>query len=165
MITISESSTPEVIITQSTDVLLETVVAPASVIETAADSVVIVAETATTEVVTTSDPGDTIVEVEEVPVVIETPAEQGPQGVIGLTGPPGPAAASYPGKTLNYTAGVLTDVYLYSDAAKTTLVEHRVLIRVAGVLTSIEFYDGTATLVKTRTLTYTTGLLTGVVDA
>ncbi len=162
MITISESSTPEVIISQSTDVLLETVVAPASVIETAADSVVIVAETATTEVVTTSDPGDTIVEVEEVPVVIETPAEQGPRGPAG---PTGPATAEYPGKTLGYTAGVLTDVYLYSDAAKTTLVERRVLIRVAGVLTSIEFYDGTATLVKTRTLTYTTGLLTGVVDA
>lgn len=60
--------------------------------------------------------------------------------------------------------GVVTEVLLYSDAAKTTLVERRVLNRVAGVLTTIQFYDGVGTLTKTRTLTYTSGLVTSVVD-
>lgn len=88
----------------------------------------------------------------------------GATGATGPTGPTGPPPPSYPGKTITVAGGVVTDVYLYSDAAKTILAEHRVLNRTADVLTTIQFYNGAATLVKTRTLTYTSGLVTGVVD-
>lgn len=159
MITISESSTPEVIIAQSTDVLLETVVAPGSVIATAADAVDIITETVTTEIVTTADPGDTITGTEEVGFVVETPAAQGPMGPRGPSG-----GAAYPGKTLISSGGLLTEVRFYSDAAKTTLAERRVLAYDGGVLSIIQFFDGAGALTKTRILTYSGGVLVSVVD-
>lgn len=147
------------VVTETSDGTIEIQDGDPTILVTTSDDTV-VSETPTAEVITSAEI-ETVYAVEPVVTLIEA-AEQGPRGPAG---PTGPATAEYPGKTLGYTVGVLTDVYLYSDVAKTDLVEHRVLIRVAGVLTSIEFYDGTATLVKTRTLTYTTGLLTGVVDA
>lgn len=72
---------------------------------------------------------------------------------------------NYPGKTLVWAAGILTEVLLYLDAAKTQLAEHRVLNRTTGVLTSINFFDGAGTPVKTRTLSYSSGVLTSVTEA
>lgn len=160
MITLTESSTPEVIIDQSTDVLLETVVAAGSVIATAADAVDIITETVTTEIVTTATPADTIVGTEEVGFVVETPAAQGPMGPMGPSG-----GAAYPGKDLTYTGNQLTEVRFYLDAAKTILAERRVLSYAGSVLSTIQFFDGAGALTKTRTLTYSGGVLVSAVDA
>lgn len=81
MITISESSTPEIIILPTNDVLVETVVVGA-VIETSATAVAIITETTNIEILTTIDPGDVIV-VEEDGFVIEVPCGQGPMGPAG----------------------------------------------------------------------------------
>ncbi len=86
MITLTETSTPEVIVEQGMDVLLETVVAAGFVIATAAETVDIITETVATEIVTTTDPGDTITGTEEVGFVILSAAEQGPQGPPGTGG-------------------------------------------------------------------------------
>ncbi len=82
---------------------------------------------------------------------------------LGLQGPPG--APTYPGKTLIWASGILTEVLLYLDAAKTQLAEHRILNRTSGILTSINFFDGDGAATKTRTLGYTSGALTSVTEA
>lgn len=81
-------------------------------------------------------------------------------------GPPGPSGSGveYPGKTLTYTGSLLTEVRSYLDAAKTTLAERRVLAYVGSVLSTVQFFDGVGTLIKTRTLTYSGSNLVGVVD-
>lgn len=87
---------------------------------------------------------------------------------IAQQGPPGPrgdAASTYPGKTLVWAQGVLSEVLLYLDEAKTQLAERRVLTYTGGVLASIAFYDEDGTLTKTRTLGYSSGVLTGVTEA
>lgn len=67
-------------------------------------------------------------------------------------------------KTLVYTGGVLAEVLSYSDAAKIMLTERRVLNYVGGVLTTVSFHDGVGALIKTRTLTYASGALSGYID-
>lgn len=75
------------------------------------------------------------------------------------------AGSIYLGKTLTWAQGLLTEVLLYLDAAKTQLAERRVLNRTGGTLTSIDFFDGAGTLTKTRTLGYSSGVLTSVTEA
>ena len=76
-----------------------------------------------------------------------------------------PSAVGYPGKTLVWDQGNLSEVLFYSDAGKTQLAERRTLNRTSGVLTSIAIYDGSGTLIKTRTLGYSSGVLTSVTEA
>jgi hypothetical protein len=82
----------------------------------------------------------------------------------GPAGPSGDAGADAAGKTLVYTGDKLTEVLSYSDAAKTTLVERRVLNYTGNTLTVIQFYDGAGSLTKTRTLTYALGVVSGYTD-
>lgn len=77
----------------------------------------------------------------------------------------GGAAPVYLGKTLVWDQGVLSEVLFYLDAAKTQLAERRVLHRSGGLLTSIAFLDGGGDLTKTRTLSYSSGVLTSVTEA
>ncbi len=69
-----------------------------------------------------------------------------------------------PSRDLTYTDGLVTEIHIYSDVGKTILAEHRVLTYVDGKVSTIEFYDSFSALFKTRTLTYTDGLVTSVVD-
>ena len=108
-----------------------------------------------------------IAEVVQVDEVLEV-AQQGPigpPGPAGATGPAGEAATNYPGKTLIWSQGKLAEVRLYSDAAKTQLSERRVMAYTGDALTSISFYDGDGALTKTRTMGYSSGVLTGVTEA
>ena len=88
-------------------------------------------------------------------------ATQGPPGV---QGPPG-SGTSYPSRTLVYTGPLITEVLSYSDAGKTQLAQRKVLSYSGAQMQSIQFFDGVGTLVKTRTLTYNSGALTGYSDA
>lgn len=83
MTTLSESCTPEVIITPSDDVLIETVEV-GSVVETSADTVEIVTETVSVEILETDD-GETILTTETVTDIL-TEGMQGPAGPPGLNG-------------------------------------------------------------------------------
>ena len=138
----------EVLEVESAPELLEVLVRSSELLTVAADPELLTVETISYEVL----------QLDEVHELLEI-AEQGPPG------PPGPTAASYPGKTLVYSQGVLTEVRLYSDAAKTQLAERRVLTYTGDVLTSIAFYDVNGTLTKTRTLGYSSGVLTSVTEA
>jgi hypothetical protein len=129
----------------------------ALVIETTSSGPDILAETFTTDIVVDLQ-AQQLVATEIDTNLVET-AEQGPPG------PRGSAAASYPGKTLVWATGVLQEVLLYLDAAKTQLAERRVLNRTGSVLESIQYFSGAGTLTSTRTLTYTTGVLTGVTES
>jgi len=84
-----------------------------------------------------------------------------------LMAPPGAPSTPtrYLGKTLVWAQGVLSEVLLYLDAAKTQLAERRILNRTGQTLTSIVFRDGDDTITKTRTLGYTSGVLTSVTEA
>lgn len=88
---------------------------------------------------------------------------QGPRGPVGPQGPG--AAPNYLGRTLNYTSEILTEVLLYLDAEKTDLGERRVLQYTGEELTSIQYFNGVGTLLFTRLLIYTNGVLTGVTDS
>jgi hypothetical protein len=165
-----ELSVPEVLVAQTVGT---TVVhgADTTVIDTAAVVTVIEAETET--VVTESVP-DTTVIIDAAPVEVITDVQTYTLVVLepdvqlietAEQGPPGPRAGSYPGKTLVWAQGNLSEVLLYDDAAKTQLAERRILNRTGGTLTSIDFFDGDGALVKTRTLGYSSGVLTSVMEA
>lgn len=170
MTEVVESSVPEVLVAQTVGT---TVVhgADTTVIDTAAVVTVIEAETET--VVTESVP-DTTVIIDAAPVEVITDVQTYTLVVLepdvqlietAEQGPPGPMAGSYPGKTLVWAQGVLSEVLLYLDAAKTQLAERRVLNRTGSTLTSIDFFDGAGAPTKTRTLGYSSGVLTSVMEA
>lgn len=69
---------------------------------------------------------------------------------------------SHKGKTLVYTAGVLTSLLLYKDAAKTLLDRTISLIYTSGILTSLEYRDSENVLILTKTLSYDAGKLVGI---
>jgi hypothetical protein len=71
----------------------------------------------------------------------------------------------YLGKTLTYNGNVLSSISFYSDAAKTQLYKTLTFIRSSGVLTSIELRNSSNTLIATKTLQYTSNVLTGVVTS
>lgn len=146
---VADVSTVEVVESVSTvtaegsDIVVVTADATASVIDVSGETTVI------------TDTASDVVYGAETEIQILEVAEQGPAG---------PAGAEYPGKTLTYTGSLLTEVRSYLDAAKTTLAERRVLAYVGSVLSTIQFFNGSGALQKTRTLTYSGGVLVGVVD-
>lgn len=156
MIEIFESTTPEVL----TEAVTTTVVDAQpviAVVETTVAGPDLLTETFKTDVVVDQQ-ADAVVATEVDTYVLET-AEQGPPG------PAGGVTPSYPGKTLVWASGVLSEVLLYLDAAKTSLAERRVLNRSGGVLTSIQYFSGAGALTATRNLSYTSGQLTGVTQS
>ena len=128
------------------------------IVEPSASDTAILAETTVTETLTESLI-ETLYAIEPETFLLDV----GAQGPAGPQGPSG-TSVSYPGKTLTYTGDKLTEVFSYSDAGKTTLVERRVLGYTGNTLTTIQFYDGTGALTKTRTLTYSSGVLSGYTD-
>ena len=74
----------------------------------------------------------------------------------------GVADKTYPAKRFAYTAGEISEIRLYSDAAATQLAERRVIARVNGQVTSIGYFDAADALLHTRTFAYVDGALTGV---
>ena len=152
----------------SYEVVVDTETSSELVIDTQTSQEVLVDRDATHEVLVDYDATYEVVEVDTTHAEVLELAQQGPAGPAGATGPAGPAgeaASTYPGKTLVWAQGKLTEVLLYSDAAKTQLVERRVMTYTGDVLTSIAFYDGDGTLTKTRTLGYGSGVLTGVTES
>lgn len=138
-----------------------TIGSPAPVVVTelmGAGSTVTIGSPAPVVVTELSGVGSTITIDPPAPVVVTELSEF-------MRGPPGPAAASYPGKTMVWNQGVLSEVRLYDDAEQTQLAERRVLTYTGDVLTSIAFYSGDGTLTKTRTLGYSSGVLTSVTEA
>lgn len=129
------------------------------VIDTQTSQELLVDSDATYETVVDHDATYEVVEVDTDHVEVLEVLRQGPPG------PPGDAAASCPGKTLVWAGGKLQEVRLYSDEAKTQLVERRAMTYTGDVLTSIAFYAADDTLTKTRTLSYSSGVLTGVTEA
>ena len=93
------------------------------------------------------------------------PGERGSVGAVSVASAPSDASSNFHGKTLVWAQGVLSEVLLYLDAAKTQLAERRVLNRTGSTLTSIDFFDGAGAPTKTRTLSYSSGALTGVTEA
>lgn len=142
----------------SYEVVVDTETSSDLVIDTQTSQELLVDHDATYETLTDYDATYEVVETDTGHAEILEIAQQGPPG------PPGGAAASHPGKTLVRALGKLTEVLLYSDAAKTQLAERRVLTYTGDVLTSIAFYDGNGTLTKTRTLGYSSGVLTSVTE-
>jgi hypothetical protein len=151
-IEVIQSTVPEVLLGDATQTVL---VADVAVETITVDGDEILTETFSVE--TVIDSVVSTVYVPEIETQIIETSEQGPAG------PPGNGIA-YPGRTLNYTGSSLTEVLLYTDAAKTVLAERRVLNYTGNVLTSLSFYDGAGALTKTRTLTYSGGVLTSVID-
>lgn len=103
-------------------------------------------------------------------VIVQPPAQtttifqvgQGPAGPIGPAG----EGVGVPilGKSLTLVSGALTEVRLYSDAAKTTLVSLRKLYYSGtGLLSWVEYFDSDEVLVSTQTLQYVDGALVGTV--
>lgn len=123
------------------------------IVVTQSTAIEVVDASSAAEVVTESAV-ETVVEVEPQVLIVEA-AEQGP---------PGPAHVEYPGKTITYAAGLATEVRSYLDAAKTILAERRVLSYAGSLLSSIQFFNGAGSLVKTRTLSYSGGVLSGYAD-
>ena len=158
MIEVVESSAPEILSEDSIDTVVEST-ASTSVVETTSSGPDILAETVTTDTVTDID-SQLVVDAEIETYLIES-GEQGPPGPPGPSGDP---SLNYLGKTLVYATGVLTQVLLYSDVAKTVLAVRKVLNRTVGVLTSISYFDGAGVLTKTRTFTYSGADLTSVID-
>lgn len=157
MTNLVESTLTEVLIEQAQGLVIESA-ETTLIVETTASGPDILAEVlvtetvigATTETVYVVDPETFLLEI----------GEQGPAGPQGPSG----TGTSYPGKTLTYSGGKLTEVLSYSDAAKTVLVERRVLSYTGSDLTTIQFYDGAGALTKTRTLAYSGGVLSGITD-
>lgn len=128
------------------------------IVEPSASDTAILAETTVTETLTESLV-ETLYAIEPETFLLDV----GAQGPAGPQGPSG-TSESYPGKTLLYSAGRVSEVLSYSDAGKTTLVERRVLNYTGNTLTMIQFYDGIGSLTKTRTLTYALGVVSGYTD-
>ena len=156
-----ESTVVEVLVELATNTII-TSSPESTVIETAAAGADILTETTATDTLT-----DTQVElvyaVEPVTVLLEV-GTQGPTGPAGSTGPTGPGPTAYPGKTIISAGGVVTEVLSYLDAAKTQLAGRKVMAYSLGKLATIQFFDGAGALSKTRTLGYSAGVLTSVVD-
>lgn len=152
MTTVVESTVPEILVEDAEGFVVETEES-AFVIETTSSGPDVVVETVVTEVVTESAV-ETVIDIEPQVLVLET-AEQGP---------PGPARVEYPGKTITYASGLVTEVRSYLDAAKTILAERRVLSYAGSILSSIQFFNGSGSLTKTRTLSYSGGVLSGYAD-
>ena len=153
MTTVVESTVPEILVEDAEGFAVETVES-VFVIETTPSGPDVVVETVVTEVVTESAV-ETVIDIEPQVLVLET-AEQGP---------PGPSHVEYPGKTITYASGLVTEVRSYLDAAKTILAERRVLSYAGAILSSIQFFNGSGSLIKTRTLSYSGGVLVSVTDA
>lgn len=154
----------------SYEVVVDTETSSELVIDTQTSQELLVDHDATHEVLVDYDATYEVVEVDPGHVEVLEVAQQGPigpPGPAGATGPAGEAAPAYPGKTLVWSMGKLTEVLLYSDAAKTQLAERRVMTYTGSNLTSIAYMDATDTLIKTRTLGYGSGsgVLTGVTEA
>lgn len=149
----------------SYEVVVDTETSSELVIDTQTNQELLVDHDATHEVLVDHDATYEVVEVDTTHTEVLEISQQGPAGPAGATGPAGPAAPTYPGKTLVWSQGKLSEVRLYSDAAKTQLAERRVMAYTGDALTSINFYDGDGALTKTRTLGYGSGVLTGVTEA
>lgn len=170
MTEVVESSVPEVLVSATTGT---TIVhgADTTVVDTSSVVTVIESEATTTiletgsaaTIVIDAAPVEVITDVQTYTLVVLEPDVQLIE--TAEQGPPGPRAGSYPGKTLVWVHGKLSEVLLYDDAAKTQLAERRVLNRTGQTLTSIDFFDSDGTLVKTRTLGYSSGVLTSVTEA
>lgn len=158
MTNLVESTLTEVLIEQAQGLVIESA-ETTLIVETTASGPDILAEVLVTETVTEATT-ETVYVVDPETFLLEV-GEQGPAGPQGPSG----TGTSYPGKTLTYSGGKLTEVLSYSDAAKTTLVERRVLSYTGSDLTTIQFYDGAGALTKTRTLTYSLGVMSGYTDA
>ena len=156
MTSVVESTVTEVLIEEAQGLVIEAT--ESTLVVEVVEGEEVLTETPVTETVTEATI-ETLYVVEPEIVMLDI-GEQGPAGPAGPSG-----GASYPGKTLVWASGKLTEVLMYSDATKTTLVERRVLNRIGSVLTSISFYDGLGTLVKTRTLAYSGGLLIGYTES
>lgn len=161
MTNLVESTLTEVLIEEAEGLVVETT-ETTLVIETTASGPDILAETVVTETVTEATV-ETVYVVEPETILLDV-GEQGPQGPAGPAGPSGDAGADAAGKSLVYTGDKLTEVLSYSDAGKTTLAERRVLNYTGNTLTTIQFYDGAGSLTKTRTLTYSLGVMSGYTD-
>lgn len=155
MTEIIESGIPELLTEQVLTTIVEAATEPL-VVETTSSGPDILADVLATDVIIDLQASE-IVATEIETFVLEA-AEQGPPG------PPGGISVSYPGKTLVWSAGVLTEVLLYADAAKTTLAERRVLNRTGNVLTSVEYRDAGGALLRTRQLTYSGADLVSVTE-
>lgn len=161
MTNLVESTLTEVLIEQAQGLVIESA-ETTLIVETTASGPDILAEVLVTETVTEATT-ETVYVVDPETFLLEV-GEQGPPGPAGPAGPSGDAAAGAAGKTLTYSGGKLTEVLSYSDAAKTVLVERRVLSYTGSDLTTIQFYDGAGALTKTRTLAYSGGVLSGITD-
>lgn len=157
MTNLVESTLTEVLIEQAQGLVIESA-ETTLIVETTASGPDILAEVLVTETVTEATT-ETVYVVDPETFLLEI-GEQGPAGPQGPSG----TGTSYPGKTLTYSGGKLTEVLSYSDAAKTVLVERRVLNYTGSDLTTIQFYDGAGALTKTRTLAYSGGVLSGITD-
>lgn len=162
MTNLVESTLTEVLIEQAQGLVIESA-ETTLIVETTASGPDILAEVLVTETVTEATT-ETVYVVDPETFLLEI-GEQGPQGPAGPAGPSGDAGADAAGKSLVYTGDKLTEVLSYSDAAKTTLVERRVLNYTGNTLTTIQFYNGAGSLTKTRTLTYSLGVMSGYTDA
>lgn len=154
MIEVIESPIPEILAESVVSTVVDHV-DQALVLEITSAGADILTETAAVDVITDVQT-QSVVQTEIETMLLEA-AEQGPPG------PSGPAATVRPGKTLVWTFGVLTGVLMYSDAAKTALVERRELDYSAGKLSTVRIYSGGGALLSTQTMVYSGGVLTGVV--
>ena len=76
----------------------------------------------------------------------------------------GSGTATLSNKTLTYAVDKLVQVDEFTNAAKTVLVKRKTLVYTGDLLTSILMYNGSLTLVSTRILTYSSGVLVGVTE-
>lgn len=125
-------------------------------------------ETITTVIAPSQTVTATTQGVQSIALTIVPPAS--PKTVLGAgqgpAGPPGGAAVSYLGKTLEWAGPVLTRVLLYADSAKTSLEERRELhYDAGGRLEYVEHFNGAGTLLFTRVLQYVDGVLVGTTTA
>ena len=157
MIEVVESAIPEVL-TEAGIVTIVESVAETFVVETTSSGPDILLESFLTDVVLDTQVQEVVAT--EIDTQVVESSSQGPAG------PAGPVSiqASYLGRTLVYTLDALTEVRLYVDAAKTQLAERKVMAYSLGKLATIQFFDGAGALSKTRTLGYSAGVLTSVVD-
>jgi hypothetical protein len=91
---------------------------------------------------------------------------------VGTTGPTwlqvngiSSGGATFAGKTLNYTGGLLTEELLYADSAKTVLLLQKHLSYSNGLLTSVVTLNASGAVLSTRTLTYASGALTSITES
>ena len=83
---------------------------------------------------------------------------------VGSEGSGGSGTATLSNKTLTYASDKLVQVDEFTNASKTVLVKRKTLVYTGDLLTSILMYNGSLTLVSTRILTYSSGVLVGVTE-